>query len=115
VPVRGIPIIRSCRTTFVLGDAPLFTIASYGAAVAGGTTILLTTHNLEKAAALADRVAIIAVGRLVAVDSPERLTAQANSAATVRWVDGDEIRVEQTIHPTGLIRQLSTDGRNWLS
>jgi ABC-type multidrug transport system ATPase subunit len=63
----------------------LFTIASYGAAVAGGTTILLTTHNLEKAAALADRVAIIAVGRLVAVDSPERLTAQANSAATVRW------------------------------
>jgi len=93
----------------------LFTIASYGAAVAGGTTILLTTHNLEKAAALADRVAIIAVGRLVAVDSPERLTAQANSAATVRWVDGDEIRVEQTNHPTELIRQLSTDGRNWLS
>ncbi len=50
-----------------------------------GTTILLTTHYLEEAAALADRVAIIAAGRVVAVDSPARLTAHTNSAATVRW------------------------------
>ena len=35
-----------------------------------GTTILLTTHYLEEAAALADRVAVIAAGRVVAVDSP---------------------------------------------
>ena len=73
MPLRGIPTIRSCRTTFVVGDAPLFTVASYGAAVAGGTSILLTTHNVEEAAALADRVATIAVGRLVAVDSAEKI------------------------------------------
>ena len=75
-----------------------------------GTTILLTTHYLEEAAALADRVAVIAGGRLAAVDSPTRLTAHTNSAATVRWMDGDELHVEETDHPTELIRQLSTDG-----
>lgn len=77
---------------------------------ADGTTILLTTHYLEEAAALADRVAIIASGQLVAVDSPEGLTAQANSAAIVRWVEGDEVHVVQTGHPTELIRQRSVDG-----
>jgi ABC-2 type transport system ATP-binding protein len=38
------------------------------------------------------------------------LTAQASSTATVRWKDGDEVHVEQTDHPTAVIRQLSRDG-----
>ncbi|BBY28989.1 ABC transporter ATP-binding protein [Mycolicibacterium sediminis] len=75
-----------------------------------GTTIVLTTHYLEEAAALADRVAVIAQGRVVAVDSPERLTAHANSAATVRWMEGDRVHVEVTSHPTELIRQRSANG-----
>jgi ABC-2 type transport system ATP-binding protein len=75
-----------------------------------GTTILLTTHYLEEAAALADRVAVIADGRLVAVDSPARLIGYASSAATVRWLEGDEVHVEETEHPTELIRRRSTDG-----
>lgn len=77
---------------------------------ADGTTILLTTHYLEEAAALADRVAVIAGGKVVAVDSPARLTAHVSSAATVRWVDGDEVHVKKTDHPTQLIRQRSQDG-----
>lgn len=75
-----------------------------------GTTILLTTHYLEEAAALADRVAVIAEGRVVAVDSPARLTARANSLATVRWMDGDVLHVEETENPTDLIRRRSADG-----
>jgi ABC-2 type transport system ATP-binding protein len=75
-----------------------------------GTTILLTTHYLEEAAVLADRVAVIAGGRVVAVDSPARLTGYVDSAATVRWTEGDEVHEEQTDHPTELIRRRSSDG-----
>ena len=75
-----------------------------------GTTILLTTHYLEEAAALADRVAVIAGGRVVAVDSPENLIRYASSAATVRWRTGDRIHVEETNRPTDLIRKQSMDG-----
>jgi len=75
-----------------------------------GTTILLTTHYLDEAAALADRVAVIAGGRVVAVDSPQNLIGYVSSAATVRWRRGDAVHVEETDHPTELIRQRSKDG-----
>ncbi|OBI14046.1 ABC transporter, partial [Mycobacterium sp. E2462] len=75
-----------------------------------GTTILLTTHYLEEAAALADRVAVLAGGRVVAVDSPSRLTAYVKSAATVRWMEGDEMHEEETDRPTEFIRQRSQHG-----
>ena len=38
-----------------------------------GTTIFLTTHNMEEANRLCDRVGIIRSGRIVAIDAPERL------------------------------------------
>jgi ABC-2 type transport system ATP-binding protein len=76
----------------------------------GGATILLTTHYLEEAAALADRVAVIADGRVVAVDSPPNLIRYVTSAATVRWRADGEIRIVETDHPTELIRERSVAG-----
>ncbi len=38
-----------------------------------GLTIFLTTHNLEEASQLCDRIAIINRGKIVAIDTPERL------------------------------------------
>lgn len=38
-----------------------------------GTTIFLTTHNMEEANRLCHRVAIIRSGRLIAIDAPEKL------------------------------------------
>jgi ABC-2 type transport system ATP-binding protein len=75
-----------------------------------GTTILLTTHYLDEAAALANRVAVIADGRVVAIDSPQNLIGHVRSAATVRWKQGGEVHVEETDYPTELIRQRSRDG-----
>ena len=77
---------------------------------ADGTTILLTTHYLDEAAALANRVAVLADGKVVAVDSPAKLTGYVNSAATVRWIEGDQLHEEETDHPTELIRQRSQAG-----
>ena len=53
-----------------------------------GKTILLTTHYLEEAQALADRVAIIARGELVAVGPPKELAGRDAHAATVTFVLG---------------------------
>ncbi len=45
-----------------------------------GTTVLLTTHYLDEAEHLADRVGVLAGGRLVAEGTPEQLMAQAPNA-----------------------------------
>jgi ABC-2 type transport system ATP-binding protein len=52
---------------------------------AGGTTIVLTTHYLEEAEALADRVGVITRGRLIAVDTPRSLGHRDSALATVSW------------------------------
>src|SRR5438045_6139906 len=50
-----------------------------------GATVLLTTHLMDEAERLADRVAIIDHGRLIALDTPGQLTGVQN-ATVVRFV-----------------------------
>src|SRR5205085_11953034 len=50
-----------------------------------GVTVLLTTHLMDEAERLADRVAIIDSGRLIALDTPADLTGVQN-ATVVRFV-----------------------------
>jgi ABC-2 type transport system ATP-binding protein len=59
-----------------------------------GTTILLTTHYLQEAEALADRVAVLAAGRVVAEGRPATLGGRATAQATVQWRDRDGAMVE---------------------
>lgn len=50
-----------------------------------GVTVLLTTHLMDEAERLADRVAIIDAGRLIALDTPANMTGTQN-ANIVRFV-----------------------------
>jgi ABC-2 type transport system ATP-binding protein len=51
-----------------------------------GVTILLVTHFMEEAERLCDRVALFDSGRIVALDTPASLTAQAQGGKTVRFL-----------------------------
>ncbi|MFN8158957.1 MAG: ABC transporter ATP-binding protein [Candidatus Nanopelagicales bacterium] len=72
-----------------------------------GTTILLTTHYLDEAEVLADRVAVISRGRVIACDVPARLGGRDESLATVRWREGDDLRSERTHEPTRFVHDLA--------
>jgi ABC-2 type transport system ATP-binding protein len=78
-----------------------------------GTTILLTTHYLDEAEELADRIAVIAAGRIVASGDPASLGGRALAAARVGWDEGDPggnpavRRVTETTEPTRLVAELA--------
>ncbi|MBO5169224.1 MAG: ABC transporter ATP-binding protein [Oscillospiraceae bacterium] len=56
-----------------------------------GKTILLTTHNMQDAAELCDRVAFIVGGTIYALDSPHNLTLSRGAAqVTYTWLDHGE-------------------------
>jgi ABC-2 type transport system ATP-binding protein len=63
----------------------------------GGTTVLLTTHNMEEANQLCDRIAIINHGRIAAIDSPERLRVHSSGLNSV------EVSFEKTIRADDLV------------
>jgi ABC-2 type transport system ATP-binding protein len=60
-----------------------------GALRAAGTTILVTTHYLDEAERLCDRVAIVHAGRIVALDTPKALLAGLGREILELRVDGD--------------------------
>ncbi len=103
-----------------------------------GTTVVLTTHYMEEAEQLADRVAVIQAGRLVALGTPEELIANQGTDAVIgfelpgglaaddlphvgsaAWrVHGEQVEL-RTAHPTqdlhvltewALERELRLDG-----
>ena len=53
---------------------------------AQGSTVFLTTHNMDEAARVCDRVAIIHRGTLAAIDTPRNLSAAATRLVTVEIV-----------------------------
>jgi len=73
-----------------------------------GTTILLTTHYLDEAEALADRVAVINHGQIMEISTPTQLGGRSTSSALVQWRDNGELKSQETENPTALVSTLNS-------
>jgi len=88
-----------------------------------GTTILLTTHYMDEAQAVADRVAVIAAGQIVAAGPPATIGGRDTAQARIRFglppgqtgedlpfetvADGDGLLTVHTDEPTVLLHRLT--------
>ena len=72
-----------------------------------GTTIVLTTHYLDEAEALADRVGVIAGGKLLALDTPTGLGGRDTEEATIVWEEAGTRHTLRSPQPTAEVRRLA--------
>ncbi|PXY35265.1 multidrug ABC transporter ATP-binding protein [Prauserella coralliicola] len=70
------------------------------------TTILLTTHDLDEAEKLADRILVLAGGTIIADGSADALSRRMATEAEVRWSRDGDLFVHSTSDATGFVRQL---------
>jgi ABC-2 type transport system ATP-binding protein len=76
---------------------------------AGGTTVFLTTHYLEEADALADRLAIIDHGKIVAEGTADELKRQVAGDVITLGVDGDREAVLATVRDQPFVREATAE------
>jgi ABC-2 type transport system ATP-binding protein len=72
-----------------------------------GKTVLLTTHYLDEAQQLADRVAVLRAGEIARLGRPSELTARTTARIRYRR-DGEEVVLE-TDEPTKALHELTAD------
>jgi ABC-2 type transport system ATP-binding protein len=70
------------------------------------TTILLTTHDLDEAEKLGDRIMILAGGKIVADGSADQLAREVSGHAEVRWHQDGKHHVHATDDATAYVRKL---------
>jgi len=73
-----------------------------------GKTVFLTTHYMDEAQRLADRVTILAAGQVVARGTPEDLGDRDSQPATITYRRGDEQISVQTSTPVETLNELTT-------
>ena len=72
-----------------------------------GTTILLTTHYLDEAQALADRVGVINEGVIIEIATPDTLGGRNTAPAKVTWLENGVTQEILTKNPTDEVLKLS--------
>ncbi|WP_228831629.1 ATP-binding cassette domain-containing protein, partial [Nocardia elegans] len=70
------------------------------------TAILLTTHDLDEAEKLADRILILAGGRIIADGSADELSRRIAGEAEVRWTRDGQRFVHTTAESTEFVHDL---------
>ena len=75
-----------------------------------GKTILLTTHYMEEAEHLADRIAVIAAGEIVAEGTPHTLGGRDRSAAEITFTLPEGVVVDDLPQALRAETQKGTDG-----
>ncbi|GAB0105313.1 ABC transporter ATP-binding protein [Nocardia sp. JMUB6875] len=70
------------------------------------TTILLTTHDLDEAEKLADRILILAGGRIIADGSADQLSRRIAGEAEIKWTRDDQRFVHTTTESTKFVYEL---------
>jgi ABC-2 type transport system ATP-binding protein len=72
------------------------------------TTVLMTTHDLDEAEKVADRILVLDEGRIVADGSADDLARALVTASEVRWTSGGQRHVHAVRHgdPSEFVRQL---------
>jgi len=75
-----------------------------------GTSIVLTTHYLDEAAQLSDRVAVVARGRIVAEGRPDELGDEEARTPRVTWTDRHGRHDVRTAEPGALVARLHAEG-----
>jgi ABC-2 type transport system ATP-binding protein len=73
-----------------------------------GTTVFLTTHYLEEADALSDRIAIIDHGKIVALGTPDELKRQVAGDVVVVGTDHNSDRVLELLNGQSFVREATT-------
>jgi ABC-2 type transport system ATP-binding protein len=71
-----------------------------------GATILLTTHDLDEAETLADRIIILVDGRIIADGTSEQLARQIVGHDEVRWVEDGTHHTRSVPDSTAFVREL---------
>jgi ABC-2 type transport system ATP-binding protein len=74
-----------------------------------GTTVFLTTHYLEEADALCDRIAIIDHGKIVAEGTPDELKRQVAGDVVLVGTDGPTERAHDILKGQDFIRELTEE------
>jgi ABC-2 type transport system ATP-binding protein len=77
-----------------------------------GATVFLTTHYLEEADALCDRILIIDNGRIVDEGTPEELKRRISGDVVTVEIDGDVDRAKRALAENSLVREVKVDGRS---
>jgi ABC-2 type transport system ATP-binding protein len=89
-------------------------VRDYVKSLRSETTVVLTTHDMDEADRLSDRVAIIDRGRLLEIDTPDRLKSRvgAGDVLGIRLADGQENKLDKMLgdFPDSLRSLICKDG-----